>query len=370
MTCKILSTLSFALFVALAPAFAATDTTTTTTTEENDTSEKDTTPSLSDGKWLIAPKISNSPKLGFSGGISANYIKKYDELSPVSIAGASATYSDTDSSVGLLYNRAYWDNNTKRALMVGMLSETNNDYDDYLGQGPASLTTTFELYYGRYQQRIGDSLWFIGGSYVYTNLDPQAADAPTEIIMSEFDIGEVYSGGLGLNITYDSRDLVMNPSSGSYLEFSATKFDEAFASDFDYWSYNTQYSYFQTITDDFVLAYNTSLLSTVDAPKTSQATLRRLRGYTPGENSAENAFVMQIEGRYRLNPKWGVVAFTGVASLFDDFDDVSNEDNLFPMAGVGARYTLDQKSQTLLRLDFAVGESGNNGLYLQLGQAF
>jgi hypothetical protein len=337
---------------------------------EKDTAKTLSTANLSDGKWLIAPKVSNSPKLGFSGGASANYINNYDDLSPVSIAGASATYSDTDSWVGLLYNRSFWDNNTQRALMAGMISEAKNDYDDYLGQGPASIDTTLELYYGRYQQRLGNSFWFIGGSYVYTNMDPQAANKATDIIISEFDIGEVYSGGLGLNITYDSRNSVMNPTSGSYLEFSVTKFDKAFASDFEYWSYNTQYSYFQVFNENFILAYNASLLSTADAPKTSQATLRRLRGYTPGENSAENALVVQIEGRYKLNNKWGVAVFTGVGSLFNDTSKVANQDNLFPMAGIGARYILDQKSQTVLRLDFAVGESGNNGLYLQIGQAF
>ncbi|WP_157769569.1 BamA/TamA family outer membrane protein [Vibrio mediterranei] len=323
-----------------------------------------------EGRWLPAPQLSNGPKLGLSLGASLNYLKQFDTISPTSITGVSGTYSDTQSWVALLYNRSYWDSDQQRFTGVLGLAEINNDYDDYLGQGPASVTTNFHLYYLRYQHRWHQSDWFIGGSYVYTNINPQASDDVAYLIMTEYQISEEYNAGLGINITYDSRDNVMNPTTGGHLEFSSTAYQQAFGGDNNYWAFNTQYSYFQSLDKDWVVAYNTSLLSTPNAPEASKATLRRYRAYTPGENSADNAFVAQIETRYAFKLRWSVAGFIGGASLFDENQPIEERQNWYPIGGVGARYIMDVKSQALIRLDAALGKAGNHAIYLQLGQAF
>ncbi|MDG5499575.1 BamA/TamA family outer membrane protein [Marinobacter sp. BGYM27] len=322
------------------------------------------------GKWLVAPVLSNGPKLGLSGGVSVNYLNQFDGSSPASMTGLSTKYSDTDSWTAFLYNRSYWDNDSKRFVGVIGQAETKNDYNDYLGQGPASVDTHFQMYYARYQQRVSGSDWFVGGSYVYTNINPQAADDATNVIMTEFDIGEAYSAGLGLNINFDTRDNLMNPKTGSNFETAITAFNDAFGGDNNYWAYNVQYSYFQAISDRLLIAYDTGVLSTPDAPTASQATTRRFRGYTPGENSAENSLWGQAEVRYVLRPRWELAGFTGTTTLFDSDNDLNESENWYPMVGLGGRYIMDPKSQTILRLDYAVGKANNQGLYLSLGQPF
>lgn len=322
------------------------------------------------GKWLFAPLLSNGPKLGLAGGGTANYLNQFDAGSPFSMTGLQAKYSNTGSWTAAFYNRSYWDNDSKRFIGAIVQAESRNDYNDYLGQGPASVDTHLQLYYARYQQRIGDSRWYVGGSYVYTNINPEAADDAADIIMTRYDIGNVYNGGLGLNLTYDTRDIVMNPKSGTHLEFAITSFNKAFAGDYDYWAYNAQASYFQPVSSKLTIAYNASWLATPNAPSASQATLRRYRGYTTGENTAENSIVAQVEARYAFHPRWEAAIFGGAASLFDGDHKISNKLNWYPMGGVGVRYILDTKSQSLIRMDFAMGKSGNSGLYLSLGQPF
>lgn len=322
------------------------------------------------GKWLFAPLLSNGPKLGLAGGGTANYLNQFDAGSPFSMTGLQAKYSNTGSWTAAFYNRSYWDNDSKRFIGAIVQAESRNDYNDYLGQGPASVDTHMQLYYARYQQRIGDSRWYVGGSYVYTNINPEAADDAADIIMTRYDIGNVYNGGLGLNVTYDTRDIVMNPKSGTHLEFAVTSFNKAFAGDYDYWAYNAQASYFQPVSSKLTIAYNASWLGTPNAPSASQATLRRYRGYTTGENTAENSIVAQVEARYAFHPRWEAAIFGGAASLFDGDHKISNKLNWYPMGGVGVRYILDTKSQSLIRMDFAMGKSGNSGLYLSLGQPF
>ncbi|MDR3428749.1 BamA/TamA family outer membrane protein [Silvimonas sp.] len=319
---------------------------------------------------LFAPLLSNGPKLGFAGGATANYLNQFDVGSPISMTGAQAKYSNTGSWTAALYNRSYWDDNTKRFLGAIVQAKARNDYNNYLGGGPASVDTHLQLYYARYQQRIGDLPWYVGGSYVYSNIDPQAADDAANFIMTRYDIGNVYNGGLGLNVTYDTRNNVMNPKSGMHLEFAITSYNKAFAGDYDYWAYNAQASYFQLVSSKLTIAYNASWLATPDAPSSSQATLRRYRGYTTGENSAENSLVTQVEARYAFRPRWEAAVFGGVASLFDGDHKIGDQGNWYPMGGVGVRYVLDPKSQSLLRMDYAMGKSGNSGLYLAMGQPF
>src|SRR5512143_1935917 len=47
--------------------------------------------------WLILPTFSLSPKLGTSLGAMAAYLHYFDEQSQVSMFGASAQYTSTDS---------------------------------------------------------------------------------------------------------------------------------------------------------------------------------------------------------------------------------------------------------------------------------
>ena len=60
-------------------------------------------------------------------------------------------------------------------------------------------------------------------------------------------------------------------------------------------------------------------------------------------------------------------AFTGIAALFDDFDD---DWSTFPMGGMGVHYLLQQEERVIVRMEIAVGKDGANGFYIAFGQAF
>ncbi len=72
--------------------------------------------------------------------------------------------------------------------------------------------------------------------------------------------------------------------------------------------------------------------------------------------------MFNFEAEYRLRTSWlkdrvGFVGFAGVGKVFGDYNSFSDAD-ILPMAGVGARYMLQQDSRMNVRFDNTVGREG------------
>jgi hypothetical protein len=110
-----------------------------------------------------------------------------------------------------------------------------------------------------------------------------------------------------------------------------------------------------------------------DTPYYGLSTLGRrsdLRGYTSGENVAENLISTQIEYRCMIFRKFGIVGFVGAAALYDK--DISNidSDTTFFSGGIGFRYVLHEENRVNFRVDFAIGEDDEDGFYVSISEAF
>jgi outer membrane scaffolding protein for murein synthesis (MipA/OmpV family) len=118
-----------------------------------------------------------------------------------------------------------------------------------------------------------------------------------------------------------------------------------------------------------VLAWRIAGRATQDAPVGAYSSVG-LRGYVPGNYLAPHSLSLEAEERYRLNDRWGLAAFGGAACLLEDVSDCGDADNWYPAVGAGVIYTLKPKEKLVVRLDYAVGEGDNSGLYLSFGQPF
>jgi hypothetical protein len=74
--------------------------------------------------------VSNSPKLGTAHGGVAGYMRKFDKESQVSIFGASAQHTSTDSATAVLFARTSFDEDHHRIHLLGMRGVVKNDYDE------------------------------------------------------------------------------------------------------------------------------------------------------------------------------------------------------------------------------------------------
>ncbi|MEN7973898.1 MAG: hypothetical protein ABFR47_08695, partial [Verrucomicrobiota bacterium] len=108
-------------------------------------------------------------------------------------------------------------------------------------------------------------------------------------------------------------------------------------------------------------------------PYSGLSTLGRrsdLRGYTAGENVAENLIVLQSEYRVMFTPKVGAVAFLGISELYNGGLGNINSDTFYPSGGIGIRYMMNAENKMNFRFDYAWGEDEESGFYMSVGEAF
>ena len=107
--------------------------------------------------WVLLPTFSNNPKLGTSVGALAAYLQKFDAQSQLSMFGASAQYTSTDSAVLSLFARTSFAGDHHRLSVGAIGGLIKNDYDDFLGTGqPLKSEDHIRAIFVRYLYRLQD----------------------------------------------------------------------------------------------------------------------------------------------------------------------------------------------------------------------
>ena len=107
----------------------------------------------------------------------------------------------------------------------------------------------------------------------------------------------------------------------------------------------------------------------MDAPPSAYASVS-LRGYVRGQYIAPSMSYFQVEERLALGERWGLTAFAGIACLYDDGTACTDKGNLYPDGGGGMYYMLKPKDKIAVTVEYADGQSDNQGFYMRLGWGF
>ena len=282
------------------------------TTASDATSPADTpVPPKAPSPWLLIPTFSSNPKLGNAVGAMGAYVTKFDLKSQVSIFGLSAQYTDTDSATAAVIARTSFREDHHRISMVVAGGRIKNDYDDYLGTGvPLKSEDNIRSVLARYLYRFkGD--WFVGGQLIVTNYHIYGQTALDDDVLNTLGLTGFESGGIGLAVLHDSRDVQDKPTKGWQLNFNNVAYRESIAGENDFDVYRIDYRAFWSHGDGNVIALRQSNQWTVDAPPSAYAPVL-LRGYTMGEYLGENMSSLELEERYKLADRWTATLFAGV----------------------------------------------------------
>ena len=319
--------------------------------------------------WLLLPTFSSNPKLGTSLGALGGYVTKFDAESQASIFALAAQYTDTESATAAAIARTSFGADHHRISMLAVAGKIKNDYDDYLGTGmPLKSEDNIRAVLARYLYRFkGD--WFVGGQFVVTNYHIVGQTALDDDVLNTFGLTGFESGGVGLAVLHDSRDIQDKPSKGWLLNFNNVAYRESIAGDNNFDVYRLDYRGFWTHGDGNVVAVRQSNQWTVDAPPGAYAPVL-LRGYTMGEYLGQNMSSLELEERYRLAERWTATFFAGVACLYGAGLTCDDPDNVYPSVGLGVQYVLKPQLGLVANLEYAQAENGNDAVIFKMGYAW
>ena len=313
--------------------------------------------------------VSSDPKVGTSGGGMVAYLFKLDPDSTSSMLGVGGTYSTTDSLLGGIFLRSFWDQDKKRLILFGGGGKIENDYEDFLGTGlPVQTTDNVKVLQARYLQQVKDK-WFVGIKGTYTNYLISSENDFVNDALESLGLTGFNSVGLGLIAMYDSRDNQNTPTSGIKFTLENFAYREALGGEEDFDVYNANFTHYVPHGEGHVFAYKIQGRWTEDASPGGYSSIS-LRGYARGQYLAPHSTSIEFEERLHINGRYGLNIFAGLSSLYGDGLKWSDSDNLYPSIGLGGQYMLNEKEQMAMTIDLAFGKSGNNGFYIRFGQAF
>lgn len=180
--------------------------------------------------------------------------------------------------------------------------------------------------------------------------------------------------GLGLSLTYDDRNNAFAPDKGNFAQIYFNHFAPGFGSDYAYTNLVIDLRKFISIKKRNVLAMQAYSFSNLgdEVPLRSLATLggmTSMRGYYDGRYRDKQQLVFQAEWRYRINKRFGAVAFGNFGDVGHGITDFALQDLKYSY-GAGLRYAINKSEKLNIRLDYGKGIGNNQGFYFELGEAF
>ncbi len=250
----------------------------------------------------------------------------------------------------------------------------------YYGNGSSAPDSAEEAYTPRgtelaltVQRRIAPAVWVQAGArrieQAIVRTEPGFALADGTIAGSSG--GRTVLASVGL--VADARDNLFAPASGHLVELTASSANGSIGSEFDFQRVRLDARVYRTLGGGHVLAGQLLAQGTGGAPPFDQLALvgssSAMRGYAFGRFRDRWLTSAQTEYRSPLVGRFGAAVFGGAALIGSGLDDVS-ESRVLPTYGAGLRFRLDKVSRSTVRIDYALGTSGQSGLYVAFNEAF
>ena len=186
---------------------------------------------------------------------------------------------------------------------------------------------------------------------------------------------EIIETGFAVNLTFDSRDIVVNAYKGWFVNLSYYLTTEFFGGNQNYQVIEYDLRYYRSLNRlGNTLAFRAYGRQAFGEVPYSGMTLigstDLLRGYLNGQYRDKAGLAVIGEWRYmffkqeRVKGKHGIATWLGTGSIAQNLGTLSN---WLPNAGIG--YRLELQPRMNLRIDFGFGRN-SSGLYFNFSESF
>jgi hypothetical protein len=283
---------------------------------------------------------------------------------PPTITGIAAAYTDSGTWGGGIGHSASWKKD--RIRYSGALGYANVKSTIYRLDIPFDFDIEGGILFQDIKFRLGKSNFFLGGK-----LSALAAEAKIELGSDrpiELGEGETANIGLAAQAIWETRDNTMTPNQGQLIQLEAWRYDDAIGGDFDYWNLNLKINSFHQLHDRFVLGWRIDGKAVDGKPPFWGYPWITLRGIPALRYQNERVGIVEVEGRFSLAKRWGVVGFFGTGETDGDIPIFETEDNI-RAGGVGGRFLFKPDESLWIGIDVARGPE-DTYWYIQVGQAW
>jgi hypothetical protein len=340
--------------------------------------------------WTMLPTLSYNPVYGLAIGASVSGAGRFGKHpgakpSAISIAG---NYSTTGQLQAQFKGDIY-------PPIDGYLAKLDVRYIDTerstWGLGPIEAgqeeyPMQFKLtrYYATVFRRVAEPV-YVGLGFHYDDymdiVDERAVNGESTPF-SEYSGGtptRTRASGISFNLLADTRDNLVNPTSGYYLVGTFRDYLESLGSDRnwqDYWIELRLYPHLPRRSPNVLAFWVYSWLSFGPGPYLALPSNgwdtygRGSRGYLQGRIRGANQIYIESEYRFplRRDGLLGAVAFFNATITTVPVEQIFGRGD--KAAGVGLRVKFNKHSNTNLAVDHAWGEAGSKGWFLGLTEVF
>ena len=337
-----------------------------------DLRDDDTNLKLQKGDFVIVPVPIVTPTVGSGLIVGGAYFYKQTEVQakvqPATMTAAGGMYTNNDSKLFVVAHQSYWNEDTWRlggGIGRADLKLLLNTPDDPATDPTVNWNVRGNVAAIRLNRKVFGS-WYLGvsGRLVDFEQSISALDSDNPFDESE----ETKTVGLGLLAEHDSRDLPLNSYSGHLFRFSALFNDESLGSDTTYETFKVDYRSYHELKAPVVIAWEVrACKGSLEAPLWDACRIN-LRGFSVTDYLGKASVSAQVEARWRLTNRWGVVGFTGAGYTIDSFSQTRDRE-LIPSYGIGVRFMVLKSKRINLRIDYA-RSTGSDAFHVSVGEAF
>jgi hypothetical protein len=325
------------------------------------------------GNLVVVPIPISNPTLdtGLVGGAAYFYPQSEEQKQqqPASLTAAAGMYTSNDSKAFAVAQQNYWKDDRWRFTGVVGAADLRLSLlaPDETGQGASvDWRINGNFLFTKLSRRLTGN-WY-GGAFVRAIDANQSINADIRDDQTEFEVGDVRSVGVGLVAEYDSRDLPLNTYAGRHLKIDVLFNDETFGSNQTYQSYSAVFRSYHRIADSVVLAWEVQGCKRGGTAPLWDACLVKLRGFPATDYLGRVSASGQIETRWQMSRRWGLVGFAGSGYVGDSFAGVREREPI-PSYGAGIRFMVLPAKRINIRLDYARSEN-SDAIHFSVGEAF
>ena len=266
----------------------------------------------------------------------------------------------------------HWLDDRLQTLMGVVKASVNLDFygigeNSALKNNPRAFTLEPLAGLFRAKYRISGSKFWAGLAYALANTDV-SFETPG-IVPGLPDVQKMSRvGGLAPSLTYDSRDNMFTPTTGTFVELTAGFFAPAFGGDDEFQRHSLTAMQFLPLHEDVMLGVRGDGTVTSGSVPFYMYPFITLRGAPVMRYQGEEVAQAEAEVRWQCWKRFSLIGFAGYGAAWNDFTRVDNKLTVVT-GGTGFRYESARAYGLHMGVDRAFGPD-TTAIYVQFGSAW